>query len=86
MNYDHLFDRAVQMMAAARPVSGFRPETPEEWEKVRRAIEELMYACMVRSGKNEAEARVLAHVMFTSPMGALLLDMAFSEAAHVRKN
>jgi hypothetical protein len=47
MNYDHLIERAAQMMAAARPASGFRPETPEEWEKVRRAIEELMYASMV---------------------------------------
>lgn len=84
MNNDHLFERAAQMLEAARPASGFRPETPEEWEKVRRAIEELMYASLVNSGKTEVEARVLAQLMFNSPIGALLHDVAFSEAAHVR--
>lgn len=83
MKYDHLFERAAQMMEAARPASGFRPETTEEWLGLARAVEELMYASLVYSGKSEAEARVLAHVMFNSPIGAFLLDMAFSEATHV---
>jgi hypothetical protein len=38
------FDRAFAMWDAARPTSGFRPETPEEWRRVLRANEEMGYA------------------------------------------
>jgi hypothetical protein len=85
MNHDHLFEQAVEMLEAARPTSGFRPETTEEWIKVRRAVEELMFASLVYSGKSGAEARVLSRLAICSPIGAALIDTAFSEAAHVRK-
>lgn len=85
MKYDHLFERAVEMLEAARPTSGFRPETTEEWLKVGHAVEEMMYASLVYSGKSEAEARALAQLAIWSPLGSVLLDIAFSESAHVRK-
>lgn len=85
MNYDHLFERAAQMMEAARPESGFRPETTEEWLKLRRAVEELLYASIVSSGKSEAEARALAQLTIWSPFGAALIDIAFSEEAHAKR-
>ena len=85
MNYDHLFERAAQMMEAARPASGFRPETTEEWLKLRRGVEELLYASIVSSGKSEAEARALAQLTIWSPFGSALIDIAFSEEAHAKR-
>lgn len=83
MNYDHLFERAVKMMEGARPASGFRPETTEEWLCLARAVEELMYASLVCTGKSETDARTLAHLTIWSPFGRALIDIGFSEAAHV---
>ena len=36
--------KAMEMMKAAIPASGFRPETPKEWEALQLANEELSYA------------------------------------------
>lgn len=82
MNYDHHFRKAMQMLEAAKPASGFRPETPDEWLKLLRAYEEMGYACLRQAGMKSAEARALAKQTFGSPASLILLDAAFSEAAH----
>jgi hypothetical protein len=84
MNYDHHFRKAMQMLEAAKPASGFRPETPDEWLKLLRANEEMGYAIFRSSGMKDAEARALAKQTYGSPASLILLDIAFSEAAHAK--
>ncbi len=84
MSHDHHFQKAMQMLEAAKPASGFRPETPAEWLKVLRAHEEMGYACLRQSGMQDAQARALAKKTFGSPAILMLLDIAFSEAAHAK--
>jgi hypothetical protein len=73
------FDRAFAMWDAARPASGFRPETPEEWQRVLRANEEMGYAMFRDCGMPEEEARDLARQIHGGPAGFLFLQMAFAE-------
>lgn len=84
MNYDHHFRKAMQMLEAAKPASGFRPETPVEWRTLLRAHEEMGYACLRQAGMQDAQARALAKQTFGSPASLILLDIAFSEAAHAK--
>ena len=84
MSHDHHFRKAMQMLEAAKPASGFRPETQAEWLKLLRAHEEMGYACLLQSGMQDAQARALAKATFGSPLGLKLLDIAFSEAAHAK--
>ena len=84
MSHDHHYLKAMLMLDAAKPASGFRPETPEEWEKLHRALEEMGYACLRSSGMSDARARALARETYGSPGFLLLVDLAFSEAAHVK--
>lgn len=75
------FERAFAMWDAARPASGFRPETPEEWRRVLRANEEMGYAMFRESGVPDEEARGLARQIHGGPAGFLFLQMAFTELA-----
>lgn len=71
--------RAMAMLEAARPASGFRPETPEEWNRLLRAEEEICYAVSRKAGLADLEARQLARQIFGGSAGMLLLNIAFSE-------
>lgn len=84
MSHDHHFRKAMQMFEAAKPASGFRPENQDEWLKLLRAQEEMGYACLRQSGLKDAQARALAKQTFGSPASLMLLDIAFSEAAHAK--
>jgi hypothetical protein len=74
--------KASLMLKAAKPASGFRPETPLEWDRLLRAHEELGYACYRTGGMADEEARALASQTHGGPAGLLLLSIAFSEDRH----
>ncbi len=80
MNKD--FIRAMQKWDAAKPESGFRPETPEEWEKVHLALEEMGFAILRKAGLSIKKARALARATYGGPAGLLLLDMVLREESH----
>ena len=71
--------KAFDAMAAAKPASGFRPESEAEWTALQKAQEEMGYAMFRSSGKSDVEARALAHALFGGNAGLMLLDIAFSE-------
>ena len=75
-------NQALDMLAAAKPASGFRPETQAEWLKLLRANEELGYAMCRMAGLGEADARSLARQTFGGLGGLKILDMAFRETSH----
>jgi hypothetical protein len=69
--------RAMEMMEAARPASGYRPESDEEWEKLLRATEEFSYALYREAGMPKPKARALAHLMHSGAAGMALLRAAY---------
>ena len=78
---DHM-RKAVEMMKAAKPASGFRPETPMEWSKLQRAQEEMGYATFRESGISHGEAKKLAHLIYGGAAGMILLELAFQDTNH----
>lgn len=72
--------KAFAMLEAARPKSGDMPETPEEWNKLLAANEELGYAMYRDQGMNEEEARRVAKMIHGGPSGMLLLKMSMELA------
>jgi hypothetical protein len=73
--------RAMAMLDAAKPASGFKPETPEEWQRLLRAQEEMGYAMNREVGLPDKLARDLARQIHGGPGGMLLLQIAFGEAS-----
>jgi hypothetical protein len=71
---------AIQRLAAARPASGFKPETSQECEKLQQALEEFGYAMFRDQGQSEADARTLAHTIYGGVAGRLLMEMSFGVA------
>ena len=74
--------KAFAMLEAARPASGLRPETPEEWTQLQAALEELCYAMYRDNGMSNKEARRIAQQIHSGPIGLLLLEIGFSEDSH----
>lgn len=74
--------KAFEMMRAARPTSGFRPETPEEWTRLLAALEVAGYAMYRDNGLSSKEARRLAKRTHSGPIGLSLLEIGFSEDNH----
>jgi hypothetical protein len=74
--------KALKMMEAAKPASGFRPETPMEWRKLQQAQEEMGYAMFRETGMSHSDAKVLAHQIYGGLAGMILLDLAFREDHH----
>jgi hypothetical protein len=72
--------KAVEMVMASKPASGFRPETTEEWQRVHAASEDLGYAILRQGGMSEAAARKLANEIYGGLAGWMLLDIAFRES------
>lgn len=75
--------KAVELMEAAKPASGLRPETPMEWRKLQRAQEEMGYALFRETGMTHSNARELAHQIYGGQAGLILLDLAFWDDDHV---
>jgi len=73
---------AIEMFMAARPASGFRPETSQEWHQLHRAYEELGFAMLLECNLPEQEARMLAKQTFGGPFGLLVLDSALREVSN----
>ena len=76
---NHYSLKAFKMMSAARPASGFRPETEQEWRKLQRAHEEMLYAVLRDGGISSKEARLIAKEIFGSAESRFLLDLAFTD-------
>ncbi len=74
--------KAFDAMAAAKPVSGFRPKSEAEWTALQKAQEEMGYAMFRSSGKSNVEARALADAIYGGAAGQLLLRMVFSGDRH----
>lgn len=74
--------RAMQMMEKARPVSGYRPETPEEWARLLAAFEEFGFAMYCDLGMSIDEARRLAQQTHNGQAGLVLLQIGFLGANH----
>jgi hypothetical protein len=72
--------KAAQMMDAAVPASGFRPETPEEWKRALGAVVELGYSILREHGHPKRQARALAEQIWGGAAGMQILKIAFSEA------
>lgn len=73
------FQKAFDAMAAAKPASGFRPETQAEWLALLKAHEAMGFAMFRDGGKSDAEARGMARAIFGGSAGRMLLEMVFSE-------
>lgn len=74
--------KALRMVEAARPASGYRPETEAEWQRLQAAQIEFACAMYRDIGKSEAEARAIAELIHGGAAGRLLLDISFSDDAH----
>ena len=74
--------KATQMLEKARPASGYRPETPEEWTRLLEALEELGYAMYRDNGMSSKDARLLAQQTHSGQAGLLLLQIGFLGANH----
>jgi hypothetical protein len=73
---------AMQMMEKARPVSGYRPETPQEWDRLLIAFEELGFAMYCDLGMSTGEARRLAKQTHSGQAGLVLLQIGFEGYDH----
>jgi hypothetical protein len=71
--------QAFDMLIAARPASGFRPETQAEWLKLLKAYEELGYAAYRMTGLSDTAARQLARSTHGGSRGMQLLDIAYRD-------
>jgi hypothetical protein len=74
--------KAFEMIEAARPASGYRPQTEAEWSALQAASVELGYAMGIESGKTDTHARQIAQLIYGGPAGRLLLEMAFKDDSH----
>ena len=74
--------KALDKAKAAKPASGFRPETPQEWQNLQEASKELGYAMFRKSGIDDKTARKLTNEIYGGVAGCLLLEIAFSEGSH----
>ncbi len=73
---------AKRQVEAARPVSGFKPETPEDWERALAAFEHLAYAIYRTQGMPHRAAKRLARVTHGGVVGRMLLEPAFNGEDH----
>lgn len=74
--------KAIEMVEAARPASGFRPETESEWNALQAALLEFGYAMFHANGMSATKARELATQVYGGAGGRLLIDLAFKDHAH----
>jgi hypothetical protein len=75
---EKLIDTALETLRLAQPASGFRPETPEEWQKLHEAFEQLGYVIFRQTGLEHQDAKNLARKTYGGPGGLMILHLAFS--------
>lgn len=71
--------RAMAMWELAKPAAGFKPETPQEWQRLLQAQEEIGYLMYREAGLPDSRARELARQTHGGPGGMALLQIAFGE-------
>lgn len=76
--------KAIEMVEAARPASGFRPETEAEWITLQAASIEFLYAIYRSNGMPSKQAREVAQLIYGGPAGRLLLDLAYKDDKNAR--
>jgi hypothetical protein len=69
--------RALVLLEAARPASGYMPASDAEWQKLLRANEEFAYAMYREGGVPEKKARAIAHLMHSGEIGMYLLRTSY---------
>jgi hypothetical protein len=71
--------RAIDLWMAACPRSGCRPGNEEEWERVLRACEELVYAGLVAEGYDPVITRAAIRNLHRKPGVRVFMDVIFDE-------
>ena len=79
---DNFIKSAFEIVEAARPASGFRPETESEWNALQSALLELGFAMFHSNGMPTKKARELATTIYGGVAGRLLIDLAFKDHSH----
>ena len=73
---DRAFAKAIHAWDAARPQSGYRPETEAEWIRLVAANEKMAIAMYMKLGNSKAKARELSRKTHGGEAGRLLLETA----------
>lgn len=81
---DDVLRAAAQKLKAAEPASGFRPQTPDEWERAQEALVESGYSMLLHIGATHEQARTIAEAIYGGKNGRVLLDAAFKGHRHVK--
>lgn len=76
-------EEAFRRIQAARPASGFQPETPEEWARLLAAHEYFAYAAYRHYGMSHLDAQKLSHLTHGGVVGRILLETAFEGGGDV---
>lgn len=79
---DQVLRAAAKKLKAATPASGFRPQTPEEWERAHEALIECGYAMFQHLGLPQEQAQAMAKAIYGGQSGLILLDAALQEHGH----
>ena len=74
--------KAIERVEAARPASGFRPETESEWIALQAASIEFGYAMFRKNGMPSKKAREVAQLIYGGSAGRLLLELSFEDDSH----
>ncbi len=72
-----LMRQAIEGMEAARPKSGFLPETEAEWQKLQDAVKFLAYVQYIELGLPCKKAKELAEYIHGGVGGRLLLELGY---------
>jgi hypothetical protein len=73
---DRAMAEALHALEAARPQSGYRPETEEEWNRLVAANEKMAYAMYLKMGHPKDKARALARMTNGGVVGRLMLELS----------
>lgn len=77
-----LMKAAAKKIKDATPSSGFRPQTPVEWERAHDALIESGYLMFLHLGHPHEKARALADALFGGNNGLTLLNAALRDVSH----
>jgi hypothetical protein len=69
--------RLYRLVEAARPKSGFQPQTPAEERQLQEAIVALNTFMLEDQGMPQARAKELAQKIYGGPDGLRLMKLAF---------
>lgn len=76
---DRAFAKAFHAWEAAKPKSGYRPESEEEWNRLVAANEKMAFAMYLKMGQPKDKARILARMTSGGAVGRLLLEISLRD-------